>query len=87
MEQEIKYGDMEREELIEELKTVLCLEESKLSWALLCNSTEFDSFTTCFALGFGWQEEDMQKIPLSKLRVALFNINNFPKKIQKEQTK
>jgi len=75
---------MKRKELINKLKE-FTEGSSRLPWAKLCALTDFDSFSTAFAFGYGWQNDDMWGMPIANLRMALFNIHNHPK--DKQPTK
>lgn len=80
------YADMSREQLIDDLKSFgLKLDDNELSWVELCKFTEFDSFMTALAFGLHWNEGDegankLDVIDMAKLRMAHYNITNFPKK-------
>ena len=73
----MKLEDLSKEKLVSELKKYMPIENNKIKWADLCFFTKFDSFATALSFGITW-EEDLDKIKLSHLRMALFNIVHFP---------
>lgn len=73
---------LNRQEIIDRINQLLGVEDNnKLEWATLCQNTDFDSFATAFAFGLNWQDSNMQTMPLSHLKMAMFNLLAFPKKI------
>lgn len=82
----LKYGDLSRQQIVDNLKELGAIENGIISWPKLCSLTEFDSFATALAYGFGWNENGgglVSKMPENYLRMCLFNITNFPKITQK----
>lgn len=70
---------MIRDQIITELKKHAGLENDELSWASLCKHTYFDSFVTAMAHGLNWNDSNMATMPIGSLKMALFNMVNFPK--------
>lgn len=71
-----------RSDLIERINQILGLEENTtLEWTTLCQKTEFDSFYTALAFGLNWQDKSMETMPMANLKMALFNMVAFPKKV------
>ena len=60
-----------------------CGVKARLSWGKLCSLTEFDSFSTCFAFGFGWKEScpDDRLLTMDEkyLNMILYNVTRHPK--------
>ena len=72
---------MNRGELITAIKEKINIETNRLTLCKLCSCTEFDSFATVLSFGMRWNEhgDDMETMPESTLRMALYNLTLFPK--------
>ena len=71
---------MERQQIILELENQGVIFDNKLTWQNLCSHTKFDSFMTAFAFGVNWDYDgNLDNLPTSHLKMALFNVTNFPK--------
>jgi len=74
------------ESKIEKIKAIRKIASVKatLSWAKLCELTEFDSFATCFSFGFNWNQNcpDDRLLTMDEkyINMILFNLINFPKR-------
>lgn len=66
-----------KEELVLEIKKYMPVDNNKINWGDLCYFTKFDSFTTSFALGMSWIE-NIDEAPIENLKIALFNLIEFP---------
>lgn len=69
----------ERELVISQINIVMGIssDNKTLEWSLLCQNTDFDSTATALYFGIGW-ESDMLEASIGHLKMALFNITNFP---------
>jgi hypothetical protein len=79
-----KIDSLSREDLIERLEKLMPIENNKITWYDLCYFTNFDSFVTALAFGMNW-EEDINKAEMGQLRMALFNMINYPAEHKKEK--
>lgn len=72
-----KYGDLNSKQL-EELVVKKC---GSINWVDICKQTKFDNWLTALSLGLNWREkiEKAENKDESLLRIALFNIDYFPR--------
>lgn len=68
---------LEREQIIVELKKLVPIENDELKWKDLCFFTKFDSSVTALAYGLNW-EPNINKATLGQLKMALYNMINYP---------
>lgn len=53
------------------------IENNICEWKYLCFFTQFDTCATALAYGLNW-EKDLSKATLGQIKMAIFNINNYP---------
>lgn len=74
--------ELNRQDIIDRINQLLGVKDNNiLEWATLCQKTEFDSFATALSFGLNWQDKDMTTMPMANLKMAMFNMLAFPKKI------